>query len=245
MKIKKIILASMIIAILILMITPFKTNAALQSNGDSPAAATIPSWMWQVRNMQAAGGTLGKRDVINSNLTTTAETDLDIHMEKNTEYGAMILLSASQYGKPNKVNDGETTTGNSTGIVMKINNEWVAAATSDFFGGSYFASATAKYKNVYPGTNREDYCQYTAKAGDAVLNWHGASDLHWLGAGTTSYYQASQSEVGGLLRSHSGSIFSYYGRGQKELSIRNYHQFDAKHTKTWPTRAVIVNGEGI
>ena len=245
MRIKKIILISIIIAILFLMITPFRANAALQSNGDSPATATIPSWMWQIRNMQAAGGTLGKRDVINSNLTTTAETDLDIHMEKNTEYGAMILLSASQYGKPNKVNNGETTTGNATGIVMKINNEWVAAATSDFLGGSYFAYAVPKYKNVYPGTNTQDFCTYTAKVGDAILSWHGASDLHWLGAGTSSYYQASQSEVGGLLRSHSGSIFSYYGRGQKETARLYYQQFDAKHTKTWPTRAVKVNGEGI
>lgn len=243
MKIKKIILASMIIAILILMITPFNTKAALQSNGDSPATATIPSWMWQVRNMQAAGGTLGKRDVINNDLTTTAATDLDIHMEKNTEYGAMILLSASQYGKPNKVNDGETTTGNSTGIVMKINKEWVAASVANFQGGSYWTSAVARYKNVYPGDGHRDASSfnlsYKPKYGDAVLNWHGSTSSEWLGV---SGYYFSDSYTGGLIRSYSGSIFSYYGKGGRQ---ENYNYRDAHYTKTWSTRAVIVNGEGI
>lgn len=249
MKIKKIFLISIIIAVLVLIVMPFKTNAALQSNGDSPAKSTIPSWMWQIRNMQAAGGTLGKRDVINSNLTTTESTDLDIHMEKNTEYGAMILLSASQYGKPNKVNDGETTTGNATGIVMKINKEWVAASAAAFEGGSYWASAVAKYKNVYPAEHYQSsgswYWRnygYQAKVGDAVLNWHGSTSSVWLELRPPGSTEGGR-ELGGILRAYSGSLFSYYGVG------RSYyygdHYYDAYAGKAWPTRAVIVNGEGI
>ena len=55
---------------------------------------------------------------------TSNNPNLDIHMEKNTEYGAMAILSASAYGNQNVIGDGETTTGNKSGVYMKLNKEW-------------------------------------------------------------------------------------------------------------------------
>lgn len=102
-------------------------QAVLQSNGSASSAKTIDQWMLQIRQMESPGGALGLNETVNQTglTSTTGSNNLDIHMQKNTEYGAMVLLSASSYGKPDKVNNGETTTGNKTGVVMKQINEWV------------------------------------------------------------------------------------------------------------------------
>lgn len=133
MKLKKKILMSIFAFFMVCAILqPNKSNAALQSNGGTPATKLVDSWALQVRQMQELGGTLGRTDTINTIGLTSNATDLDIHMEKNTEYGAMVILSASAYGNPNKIEDGGTTTGNSTGIIMNLNTERVAALTSAF-----------------------------------------------------------------------------------------------------------------
>ena len=78
--------------------------------------------MINVRKMEELGGTMGLSETLNDNLTSSSTSNnIDVHMEKNTEYGALAILSASSYGNPNKVEDGNTTTGNVTGVVMKIN----------------------------------------------------------------------------------------------------------------------------
>lgn len=183
-----IILASMIIM-------PNTARAALQSNGGTPATKNVDQWMLQIRQMQSAGGTLGLTDTINATGLTSTNTNLDIHMEKNTEFGAMAILSASSYGKPDKVNSGQTTTGNKTGVVINLNKEWVAAGTIS--STTTYRQAVGRYKNAYTTT-------YAAKAGDAIKEtegWHGSSASTWL----------SSNNVSGLLRSYSGSFFSYYG----------------------------------
>ena len=75
--------------------------------------------------------------------------NLDVHMEKNTEYGALAILSASDYGNPNHIADGDTTTGNATGVVMKINGELVAAGK--VLNATNYKNANEKYKNIYNG----------------------------------------------------------------------------------------------
>ena len=100
---KKILIGIFAVSMVCIILQPNTANAALQSNGGTPATKDINGWMLQVRQMQELGGTLGRTDTIdNTNLMSNA-TDLDIHMEKNTEYGAMAILSASAYGNPNKI----------------------------------------------------------------------------------------------------------------------------------------------
>ena len=206
-----IILAAMIIM-------PNTSRAALQSNGGTPATKTRDQWMLQIRQMQSAGGTLGLTDTINETGLTSTNTNLDIHMEKNTEYGAMAILSASSYGKPDKVNTGETTTGNKTGVVINLNKEKVAA------GGDF--SSASRYYNYYTTT-------YTAKVGDAISEtkgWHGSMASTWL-----------LSNWGfNILRSYSGSLFSYYGGAGYDFNTN-----DAGVNKSWASRACIVVGSGV
>lgn len=172
MKIKRKIL---ILSILVLFITiqPNNSKAALQSNGGTSVKKDRNQWILQIRQMQELGGTLGRTDTINTTNLMSNATDLDIHMEKNTEYGAMAILSASSYGNPNKIQNGDTTTGNSTGIVIDGSvGEHVAIYTSDL-------GLAKRYVNLYG-------VSYVAKAGDAVsetAGWHGSSS-NWIDANT-------------------------------------------------------------
>lgn len=191
MKINKKFLSVILLGTIFFMLgIPNKSKAALQSNGGTPIAKDLGTWMLQIRKMQELGGTLGRTDTVNTDDLTSEASDLDIHMEKNTEYGAMAILSASAYGNPNKINDGETTTGNSTGVVINFNDEWTAATIKDVLGGY-----AKKYKNIY-------YTNYTSKIGDAIsetVGWHGSSH-EWNGNWSASL---------GILRGE-GGIFGYY-----------------------------------
>lgn len=220
MKINKKFLSIILLGTAFIMLgIPNKSNAALQSNGGTPTAKNLETWLLQIRKMQELGGTLGRTDTINTEDLTSEATDLDIHMEKNTEYGAMAILSASAYGNPNKINDGETTTGNSTGVVIKINNEWVAAG--NVANSAQYTKANSRYKNMY-------ITSYVAKNGDAIgetAGWHSSSNSIWLYDNSTS----------GLLRACGVSIFSYYGYG-------NFNDHAARYDKSWYSRAAIVVG---
>ncbi len=216
-----------IVAIIMLcvIIKPNESEAALQSNGGTPATKNLSDWMLQIRQMQELGGTLGRKDAIDTTNLTSGATDLDIHMEKNTEYGAMVILSASAYGNPNKIEDGETTTGNSTGIVMNLNKEWVAAGMISSF---VTKNASNRYKNIYD-------INYSEKMGDAIMEtygWHGSTKNDWIN---------QWNGQGNLFRAGAGSIFSYYGG----YNMNSVNAGDANYDKTWASRAAIVVGTGI
>lgn len=208
------------------------SNAALQSNGGTSAKKTVDTWLLQIRKMQEMGGTLGRNDTIDTTNLKSDATDLDIHMEKNTEYGAMAILSASAYGNPNKIANGGTTTGNASGIVININKEWVAASYNNP-QMPVFSNALNRYKNLYE--NRT----YVAKVGDAITEtqgWHGSGSSQWLN---------TDGVAPTLIRSYSGSIFSYYGNSHLRNSAYTYATYDAYFTNEWATRAVIVVGTGV
>ncbi len=236
---KKILIGIFAVSMVCIILQPNKANAALQSNGGTPATKDIDGWMLQVRKMQELGGTLGRTDTIdNTNLMSNA-TDLDIHMEKNTEYGAMAILSASAYGNPNKIEDGDTTTGNSTGIVIKFNKEWVAAGWVGTLGfNSINASSIDKivssgnrYKNIYyspSNGNGKVEKSFVGDATDETKGWHGSNAYSWF----TYHYS-------GMIRGYYNSIFAFNGSGHPNSSP------DAYGYNPRASRAVIVVGTGI
>ena len=173
------------------------SKAVLQANGNESATYNLGDWILNVRKMEELGGAMGLNETLNSNLTSSSESNnIDVHMEKNTEYGALAILSASSYGNPEKIEDGQTTTGNATGVVMKLNGEWVAGG-ANWIATSRYANAVGRYKNIYLSEN--------AKIGDATdetKNWHGSKGYFWF----TNY-----DDFGAFIRSYSGSIFSYAG----------------------------------
>lgn len=218
-------------SIAILMCSATTSNAALQANGKSTKADYYGNWLLNVRKMEAVGGTLGLTDTINeTDLTSSATTsnNLDIHMELNTEYGAMAILSASSYGNQNKINDGETTTGNKSGVYMNLNSEWVSAACKDLGTNlPRFAKAAEKYKNIYTSS-------YSAKSGDAIGETAG-----WHGGQKTWYNSGGSPEKSTVVRANSGSIFSYSTNNGTSSWTSAYVQ-ENKYT-----RAVVVIGNGL
>ncbi|MCI8616788.1 MAG: hypothetical protein HFJ60_00750 [Clostridia bacterium] len=224
MKVKEKFLLSIIgISAICLILNPIKSKAALQANGNTGKTDTINNWLINIRKMEAIGGTLGLAAGINGNLTDSGETNnIDIHMQKNTEYGAMAILSASAYGNQKKIADGETTTGNKSGIYIFLNIEWVVAGINNF-NVVNFKNAEGKYKNIYTNT-------YVAKIGDAITEtrgWHGSNYSDW-----------NIMDSVGILRAYQNGIFAY--RAQSKFGDRD----STWYTKPWFSRAVIVVGNG-
>lgn len=225
---KKYLIIIMLLAMLILIIKPTDSQAALQSNGGTEKKYLINDWMLKIRKMQKSGGTLGLSDTINANLTST-NTNLDIHLQKNTEYGAMAILSASSYGKPNKIENGKTTTGNKTGIVIKQNGEITAAGLEGISSNSTnWKNAVGRYKNIYEVT-------YKTKIGDAIKETKGwyitggfSAEDSWINSDRPVLYRGF-SESSGSARS---SIFTY----------KSTYMTNSSYAKT--ARAVIVVGTG-
>ncbi len=175
MKSKKIIIILMLIIIFSLIFQINTVQAALQSNENTGVTKNRDTWMTEIRKMETLGESLGLTETQKEDLTFTGESnELDIHMQKNTEYGAMALLSASAYGNPDKIKDGDTTTGNETGVVMPYKAEWTAAQYTDHIGGTNYASRYINYYTVRDGA--------TEKNGDALLEtkgWHGSSYTYY------------------------------------------------------------------
>ncbi|MEI3395470.1 MAG: hypothetical protein V8R82_07260 [Clostridia bacterium] len=231
------------------------SKAVLQSNGNTGATYNLNDWMVNVRKMEELGGAMGLSETLNSNLTASSDSNnIDVHMQKNTEYGALAILSASSYGNPNKINDGETTTGNVTGAVMKLNSEWVAAG--NLSSVTNCANAVSRYKNYEEGNvTYKDYyyyLDYTKRNGDAITEtygWYGSSNSRWINVGYWISGSNAKSTITsiGLLRATSNSIFSYYGYGGMTDGYNGgMHDKVGSHSEMeHTTRAVIVQGEGV
>ena len=218
------LLLILIISVFTLVLTLGTTfsKAALQANGNTPAQKDLGTWMSSIRDMEATGGTLGLSETKNSDLTSTNSNNLDCHMEKNSEYGAMAILSASSYGKQTPVANGETTTGNKSGVVINLNAEWVAAGMIS--GLANYNGAAPRYKDLYSVSLQ------TKKNGDALLETSG-----WHSSGMSEWFYDDTS--GGMLRAYSGSLFSFSG-----LRLRGYVAFV---NYAYYSRACIVVGQDL
>lgn len=235
MKINKSLIILMGIILISVIFINNRSYAALQSNGTPGTQQILNNWIVNVRKMESLGGGMGLMENINANLTpNTPSNNVDIHMEKNTEYGAMAILSASSYGNPNKVPDGGTTTGNKTGIVINFNKELVAAGINH--GGVLeeqpnLGNAASKYKHVY---DFKDTMRPILK-GDAMIEtngWHGAT-----------YKWELWSPYAAIVRAYSGSLFSYYMKTYNGDIDRDETNVNIK--KRYSSRAAMVCGEGI
>lgn len=272
MKKRQLIITLLMLAVILIILTP-NSNAALQSNGATPTVQNLPSWLTSIRTMEGVGGALGLTETIDSStlLSTSGSNNLDIHMEKNTEYGAIAILSASSYGNPNKIENGGTTTGNETGIVMNINKEWVAAGSLTRVPA--FTNASTRYKDIYVGgvkyireapygglpgwtsaTSKiegANVLDSTPKVGEAISEtqgWHGSGASVWICTAVRSGSLDTAVHTAGLLRGYSGSIFSYYGysySSEQNYTTDDRALKDSYYTKPWASRAIMVCGEGI
>lgn len=168
-----------VVAILLFCILcmPNSAYATLQSNPSTQYVTkkTPVTWLSEIRKMETTGGAMGLTEQLNSDLTPkTDSNNIDVHMMKNTEYGAIAILSASGYGNPTTIMSStiKTTTGNKTGVYYNVENAFQNKYTETVAGGmmqSYIQNFNVRYINIYTSDSDQ-------KVGDAlnIKTWHGS-----------------------------------------------------------------------
>ena len=236
MKTKKLIITLLMMTSILILLMP-NSNAVLNSNG-STAHATRPAyWITPIRQLETLGGGMGLTETLNDDLSSSSgSNNIDVHMEKNTEYGALAILTVSSYGNPDIVTSYGTSTGNETGVVYGsleegkfwtgsangwINCEVVAGAFKNTSDSRYaFDNVNLKYVNIY----EIDGSNHIYKIGDATdetKGWQNTKKYQW----SSSYFEA--------FHRGNGSIFGF-----------NADSVDHSQNHAW-ARAAVVCGEGI
>lgn len=210
---------TVLITIILILFTATTVQATYQSRSSGTVVKNAlvkdtTGFMTTVRQMEASGQVMGLSETINtsSGEATSASNNIDVHMQKNTEYGAMLILGVSDYGKQTGyIHQGQsianggfiypTTTGNKSGVYELGNDnlrEWVAGG-----GTSAFSGYRPKYFNSY-GTTAS--VQHRGDATVETLNsttrkgWQQAGNANWLGDAGYAF-----------CRANGGGAFSYNG----------------------------------
>ena len=123
MKLKKLVSITMGISVGIIILSTGRSQAALQANPAThatPKSLTGLNWLTTIRQMEAAGESMGLTETLDTEtkLGASESNNIDVHMMKATEYGAVAILSASGYGNSEKLQQSsiKSTTGNTTGV---------------------------------------------------------------------------------------------------------------------------------
>ena len=184
-----VILFIFLVAILALTIN---SEAAYQSRPNFSALVNTTSndFFKNIRMMESADGPMGLSATFETSSTEVKETsssnNIDVHMIKNSEWGAAVLLASSGYGAGSDDNAGTWTTGpnNYTGIYGMGNGNWEYTASFCKQGGSTVTGASSynsilhhyqgsKYVDQYVNKNNQataDYDTFTVIKGDAVID---------------------------------------------------------------------------
>ena len=200
----------------ILMLNKGISQAALQANATThanPPSKKGAVWIEEIRKMETLGQTMGLDETLNTDLSPKTSNNIDVHMIRTTEYGAIAILSASGFGNPKKLSEvtEKTSTGNVTGVYMGTRWDWTAGVMSATTVGK-----NARYYDLYNSTNA------SAKVGDALgtadtpnkgcAGWHGTTNTGWLYAADRGFGRGGS----GVFSFHGGYFWaSYYccGRG--------------------------------
>ena len=213
MKKTKLILLTLIILLVTILLNTSEVQATLQANPNThyKKADTPANWMTNFRKMEETGGAMGLSETLNEDLTSSSgSNNIDVHMMRTTEYGAIAILSASGYGNSKTLKNSEikTTTGNKTGVYLN--------------GGDWEFNAGGLEKYIFSGVNKKYYDTYTssrssAKVGDALgertnngcQGWHSAYNDVWVNGSNPYFFRVS----GGVFSFNCNSGGTYRGRG--------------------------------
>ena len=221
MKKTKLILLTLIIMLATILLNTMEVQATLQANPNTTyKKKDIPTnWMTNFRKMEETGGAMGLSETLNADLTSSSgSNNIDVHMMRTTEYGAIAILSASGYGNSKTLQNSEikTTTGNKTGVYLGNKLEYTAGGIGV---GSSFIGVNRKYYDLYSSSRS------SARVGDA------------LGAKNNNGCQGWHESSGGWI----GFTATYFGRDGKGLFSFGNGNTDS----TYFGRGVAVCGEGL
>ena len=204
---KKLIL-SIIIVLAIILINGNVHAVGGQASGTSSLYSKTVSYFFElIRAMESPTGTLG----VDSNINTTTYVDsssngIDCHLEKNTEYGTITLLAASEYGNATSTDSASTAIG-ATGVFQMNNgyrehvaNTWSSAengtATTNSYNGA-LTSADARYVNKYYGTKDNFTSRGYVIKGDGLIQTDGwGGDPFFVTSGYPVFYRGDDGLFG-------------------------------------------------
>lgn len=214
MKKKKFILS--LVVVLGVALLPMQTNAVvLQGNPNTNGKGRYEAkdWMTYIRDMETSNQAMGLSETIDATTqkATSTSNDIDVHMAKTTEWGAMAILSASGYGNSKKIQESDikSTTGNKSGIYMPLTNrETTAGGLKNYvFSGvdeRYYDAYTDSYTSAKTGDG-------LGKTGTSVLGcamWQGAIEENWVNSSNRYFLRGYP----GLFSFNRASGGSNYGR---------------------------------
>ena len=182
-RILKLSMLSIILALILILSNKGEVKAALQANPTTQykKTDTMANWIRNFRSMETTGEAMGLTETLGTDLSpSSASNNIDVHMMKSTEYGAIAILSASGYGNPSNDRVITSTTGNNTGMILDTNGKWEWVAG----GLTTPANTNARYWDTYTAANT------SAKIGDALgtatttnpgcAGWHSATGSDWV-----------------------------------------------------------------
>ena len=170
-------------------------------------------------------------------------SSLDVHLQRNTEYGAMLILGLSDYGKQassvsytslfsDTKNGLATTTGNVSGIYNVGTNEHVAAGKPDSTYSYYLYYYTSKAnRDEYKANYESDW--NSKKRGDAINLFGGSisSNMWFRKEVDDAYY--------GLTRTGFGwTVYQTYDYSERNSS--SDYSDNGRKTVTACARAVVT-----
>lgn len=181
---KFLIIITIILLTMIMLIGEAKASLQSNINTHDKRNDEIKNWIVNIRKMEENGEAMGLNETLNEDLTSAGESNnIDVHMLKSTEYGAVAILSASGYGNPQTLQEStiKTTTGNKTGVYFSGNTAWEYVAAT-------------RISPITVGVDPRYYDEYAVegnieKVGDALgtataknpgcSGWHSASSALW------------------------------------------------------------------
>ena len=210
---KILIIVSMSLLIMTMFIGNSKASLQANSNTHYKGVNVLPNWMLNIRNMEKTGEAMGLNEVLNTDLTSEGESNnIDVHLLKSTEYGAIAILSASGYGNPQTLQESEikTTTGNKTGMYFSGVN-W--ELTPGVLEGVKPAGAHSRYYNAYGELKAGDALGNATTINPGCVGWHSSNHSSYV-----SHYAYYLVRGGGGLFSFSAD--NYYGHEQYSYFAR-------------------------
>ena len=206
---KKLFLSIIVVLAILFMHKNVYAVGGQASSTSSLYSKTVSYFFELIRAMETPTGTLGKSSNINtSTYVDSSGNGIDCHLEKNTEYGTITLLAASEYG--NTTSTDSASTGLGASGVFQMNNgryEYVANTYSSTEGGdpttnSYNGALTradSRYVNKYFGSTH-------SITGDGLI------DTDWLNTSAPVFVRGDS----GLF----GDLYNGVGRDDSSNSAR-------------------------
>ena len=230
-KLRKKIIAILLISSMITLFKANTSNAVVESRPDSASLVnkTASEFFALIRKMETADGPMGLNATVDDQGNeTTPSNNIDAHMIKNTEYGTVGMLAASIYGANTSggysYGSYRNTTGNATGVyqmgaIEEDNFEYVA--------GIYGESTSSRLTNIKNAPQKywDNYTEAKLpKPGDGTL------EISW---GSTRW-------ISSYVPVFNRNIIDYRTSG-----VFHYSTSDGSGSYNYSSRAVVVSGVGL